>query len=265
MPANNQNLTRSQVTIQAEHVDKIYRLGQLSSLGQTARKLIGRSAPHQGRGFAALDDVNFEVRRGDSFGIVGRNGSGKSTLLHMICGITLPTRGAIVVRGRLMPLLAIGTSFHPELTGRENISLFGTVLGLSRDVIEARTDDIAAFAELERHLDTPNKRYSDGMQARLSFAIAMLFPADIYVFDEVLAVVDGEFRDRCLTEIERLRDRNNTVIFVSHDLNQVERLCNRILWLDRGHVHAVGDSGPILAEYGKQHARDPVVAAASSG
>jgi lipopolysaccharide transport system ATP-binding protein len=201
--------------------------------------------------FAALDDISFEVSAGESFGIVGRNGSGKSTLLHMICGITLPTTGTIRVRGRLLPLLAIGTSFHPELTGRENIVLFGTVLGISRDEIEARTDDIAAFAEIEQHLDTPNKRYSDGMQARLSFAIAMLFPADIYVFDEVLAVVDGEFRDRCLTEIERLRDRGKTVLFISHDLSQVERLCDRVLWLDNGGMRALGPSEQILADYVK--------------
>src|SRR5205807_770069 len=141
------------------------------------------------------------------------------------------TSGFIVVRGRLLPLLAIGTSFHPELTGRENVVLFGAVLGISRDVVEGRMDDVAAFAELEQHLDTPLKRYSDGMKARLSFAIAMLFPADVYVFDEVLAVVDGEFRARCLDEIERLRERGNTVLFVSHDLDQVERLCTRILWL----------------------------------
>jgi ABC-type polysaccharide/polyol phosphate transport system ATPase subunit len=239
--------------IRAEHVHKSYQLGELSSLGHTVRKLTGRSRAGQTASFAALDDVSFDVRSGQAIGIVGRNGSGKSTLLHMICGITLPTAGVIVVRGRLMPLLAIGTSFHPELTGRENIVLFGTVLGLSREVIDKRTDDIAAFAELETHLDTPNKRYSDGMQARLSFAIAMLFPADIYVFDEVLAVVDGEFRDRCLTEIERLRDRRKTVVFVSHDLNQVERLCNQILWLDRGRVRAVGEPAPILAEYGRHY------------
>jgi lipopolysaccharide transport system ATP-binding protein len=258
------NGTRQAEMITAEHVYKAYQLGELSSLGQTVRKLTGRSLAGRKAGFAALDDVSFEVRSGDALGILGRNGSGKSTLLHMICGITLPTSGVVVVRGRLMPLLAIGTSFHPELTGRENIALFGTVLGLSRKVIEERTDDIAAFAEVERHLDTPNKRYSDGMQARLSFAIAMLFPADIYVFDEVLAVVDGEFRDRCLTEIERLRDRKKTVLFVSHDLNQVERLCNRILWLDQGRVHALGDSGPVLAEYGRRHGWGAVAAAAAT-
>jgi len=248
--------------IVAEQVSKNYRLGELSSLGQTVRRLAGRFRPEQRDAFGALHEVSFDVQAGDAFGIVGRNGSGKSTLLHMVCGITLPTSGAIVVRGRLLPLLAIGTSFHPELTGRENIVLFGTVLGLERRVIEERTDDIAAFAEIEQHIDTPNKRYSDGMQARLSFAIAMLFPADIYVFDEVLAVVDGEFRDRCLNEIEALRERGKTVLFVSHDLNQVRRLCNRVLWLQGGRVQSVGPAGEVLDAYerAQHHVAEPSAA-----
>jgi lipopolysaccharide transport system ATP-binding protein len=250
------------VMIRAERVHKSYQLGELSSLGLTLRRLTGRLGARHTTAFGALDDVSFEVRGGEVLGIVGRNGSGKSTLMHMICGITLPTRGVIVVRGQLLPLLAIGTSFHPELTGRENVVLFGTVLGLSREVIDARTDDIAEFAGLEQHLDTPNKRYSDGMQARLSFAIAMLFPADIYVFDEVLAVVDGEFRDRCLTEIERLRDRGKTVLFISHDLSQVGRLSDRVLWLESGRVRAIGDSATILAEYAGQQVHPDADAAA---
>jgi len=247
--------------IRAEHVHKSYQLGELSSLRITLRSLTRRLGARHRNAFGALDDVSFEVRGGEVLGIVGRNGSGKSTLMHMICGITLPTSGTIVVRGRLLPLLAIGTSFHGELTGRENIVLFGTVLGLSRKVIDARTDDIAEFAGLAQHLDTPNKRYSDGMQARLSFAIAMLFPADIYVFDEVLAVVDGEFRDRCLTEIERLRDRGKTVLFISHDLGQVERLSDRVLWLESGRVRAIGDGAAILAEYARQQVHSDAGAA----
>jgi homopolymeric O-antigen transport system ATP-binding protein len=240
----------AQIRIRAEGVHKNYQLGELSSLGLTMRRLIGRSRVNSGNKFAALNDVSFDVAAGQALGIVGRNGSGKSTLLHMICGITLPTRGSIVVRGRLLPLLAIGTSFHLELTGRENVVLFGAILGISRDVGEERMDRIAEFAELEQHLDTPLKRYSDGMMARLSFAIAMLFPADIYVFDEVLAVVDGEFRHRCLGEIERLRDDGKTVLFVSHDLDQVERLCTEILWLDRGTLRAIGETREILPAYG---------------
>src|SRR5690348_7732304 len=133
--------------VSADSVSKNYRLGELSSLGQTVRRLTRRLQPSQRDAFAALHDVSFDVRAGECFGVVGHNGSGKSTLLHMVCGITLPTSGSILVRGRLLPLLAIGTSFHPELTGRENVVLFGTVLGLARDVIEARMDEIAAFAE----------------------------------------------------------------------------------------------------------------------
>ena len=233
----------------AENVQKKYDLGELSSLGMTLRRVSGLLRVSHRPAFAALDDVSFEIRSSDGFALVGRNGSGKSTLLHMICGITLPTQGLITVRGRLLPLLAIGASFHPELTGRENVVLFGSVLGLSRDTAAARMDDITAFAELEHHMDTPIKRYSDGMQARLSFAIAMLFPADIYVFDEVLAVVDGEFRERCLCEIENLRARGSTVIFVSHDLDQVARVCNRALWLQSGQVRAVGSADDILPAY----------------
>ena len=246
----------------AEAVSKNYQLGELSSLGQTLRRVAGRFRPEQRDAFGALHEVSFDIQAGDAFGIVGRNGSGKSTLLHMICGITLPTSGAIVVRGRLLPLLAIGTSFHPELTGRENIILFGTVLGLDRRVIEQRTDDIAAFAEIEQHIDTPNKRYSDGMQARLSFAIAMLFPADIYVFDEVLAVVDGEFRERCLNEIDALRARGKTVLFVSHDLNQVRRLCNRVLWLQGGTLRSVGPADEVLDAYERAQLHLPEPSAA---
>jgi ABC-type polysaccharide/polyol phosphate transport system ATPase subunit len=236
----------------AEDVQKQYNLGELSSLKLTLRRVARLLRVSDRAAFAALDGVSFEINSGDGFALVGRNGSGKSTLLHMICGITLPTRGQIVVRGRLLPLLAVGASFHPELTGRENVVLFATVLGLTRETAIARMDDIAAFAELEHHMDTPIKRYSDGMQSRLSFAIAMLFPADIYVFDEVLAVVDGEFRERCLCEIENLRQRGKTVIFVSHDLNQVERLCNRALWLDRGRRKAFGDAEDVLPAYARE-------------
>jgi len=241
------------IAIEADHVNKKYQLGELSSLGLTLRRLMTAMRVDPTTRFTALDDVTFSLRHGQALGIVGQNGSGKSTLLQMICSITLPTSGTIVVRGRLMPLLSVGTSFHPELTGRENIMLFGTMLGLSRKVIDSSTPAIAAFAELEAHLDTPNKRYSDGMQARLSFAIAMLFPADIYLFDEVLAVVDGEFRDRCLTEIQHLRDRGKTVLFVSHDLDQVRRLCTQALWLAEGRVRAFGEAQGIVAEYAREH------------
>jgi ABC-type polysaccharide/polyol phosphate transport system ATPase subunit len=201
--------------------------------------------------FEALRGVSFETYSGECFGIVGTNGSGKSTVLQVLAGITLPTSGSMVVRGTVLPLLAVGAGFHIELTGRENSFLYGTILGLERSVIESKLEDIAAFAELERHFDTPLKRYSSGMQSRLCFAIAMLFPANIYCFDEVLAVVDGEFKDRCLREVRTLAAAGATVFFISHDLDQVAALCDRVMWLENGELVEVGDTDSVVERYGR--------------
>jgi ABC-type polysaccharide/polyol phosphate transport system ATPase subunit len=157
------------------------------------------------------------------------------------------------VAGRVLPLLSVGTGFHPELTGRENVTLFASSLGVPRGAIASRMDDVAEFAELERHMDTPVKRFSSGMVARLSFAIAMQFPADIYVFDEVLAVVDGEFQHRCLTEIKNMSAHGRTVIFVSHSLDQVADVCDRVLWLESGQVRDMGRTDEVLGAYVKAH------------
>jgi homopolymeric O-antigen transport system ATP-binding protein len=236
----------------AEDLSKHYRLGELHNLRKTVNRLLMR--PQQGNaGLEALSEVNFTVSRGDSFGIVGTNGSGKSTLLQILAGTTLPTGGMLEVTGRVLPLLAVGTGFHLELTGRENVSLFGSSLGIPRAAIEGRMDRVAEFAELERHMDTPVKRFSSGMLARLSFAIAVLFPADIYVFDEVLAVVDGEFQARCIAEIKELHRQGRTVIFVSHSLDQVAAVCERTLWLDRGGIAGLGATGEVLDAYGAAH------------
>ena len=189
----------------ARDVAKTDRLGEYLRLEGTVRALLRRR--REPERFEALRGVSFETQPGECFGIVGTNGSGKSTVLQVLSGITLPTRGEMMVRGSVLPLLAVAPGFHLELTGRENSFLFGTILGLDRALINSRLDDIARFAELERHFDTPIKRYSTGMQSRLCFAIAMLFPAAIYCFDEVLAVVDGEFKERCLQEIPHARRR----------------------------------------------------------
>ncbi len=180
---------REENAIEVRSVTKNYRLGELQSLAASLTRRGTRPAP-----FQALKDVSFEVRRGECFGILGGNGSGKSTVLQIISGITVPTSGEALVRGSVLPFLQVGAGFHPELTGRENIVLYGTVMGIDREVIMNSIGQVAAFAEIESHIDTPNKRYSDGMQARLSFAIAIIFPAHIYLFDEVLAMVDDEFR-----------------------------------------------------------------------
>ncbi len=234
--------------VEARGLHKRYQLGEHRSLRLTVDRLLrrGSTPPPQ---LEALNEVSFSVRPGECFGVVGGNGSGKSTLLQILGGIVVPTQGSMSVRGRVLPLLAVGTGFNPELTGRENVDLFGTILGIPASTIRGRMHDIAAFAELERHMDTPNKRYSDGMQARLSFAIAMLFPADVYVFDEVLAVVDQEFQERCLTRIRGLADAGRTVIFVSHNLEQVRYLCDRVMWMREGRVERVGPPESVLEAY----------------
>jgi lipopolysaccharide transport system ATP-binding protein len=242
--------------IVAEGLSKSYRLGELQSLQQTVHHLIRRKA-RPGSKIDALSNLDFTVGRGESFGVVGTNGSGKSTVLQILAGTIVPTGGRMTVHGRVLPLLAVGTGFHPELTGRENVTLFATTLGVPREAISDRIDAVGAFAELEHHMDTPVKRFSSGMLCRLSFAIAMQFPADIYVFDEVLAVVDGEFQARCLAEISRLHTAGSTILFVSHDLDQVAEVCETVMWLERGRLEQMGPTGDVLTAYNSAHA--PVI------
>jgi lipopolysaccharide transport system ATP-binding protein len=248
MPANSNEAP----AVVAEGLRKDYQLGAHQSLGRTIRRLIGRSTP--ATPFRALDRVDFTCHVGEALGVVGMNGSGKSTLLQILAGTTLPTAGEMRLRGRVIPLLAVGQGFHPELTGTENVMLFASSLQIPRRTIEERMDAVTAFAELEDHMETPVKRYSSGMISRLSFAIAMQFPADIYVFDEVLAVVDSEFQARCLAAIKELRDGGSTVFFVSHNLDQVREVCDRVLWLERGRVQDIGPTPDVLTGYARAHA-----------
>lgn len=236
------------VAVSAAGLGKHYRLGQLRSLKQTTSGLFRRSKGAR-PGLEALAGVDFSVARGEAVGIVGTNGSGKSTVLQILAGTTLPTTGVMRVYGRVLPLLAVGLGFHPDLTGRDNVTLFASSLGIGRRTIAARMDAVTAFAELERHMDTPIKRFSSGMTARLSFAVAVQFPADIYIFDEVLAVVDGEFRDRCLQEIKSLHTQGRTVFFVSHSLEQVADVCERVMWFDQGTVKEIGPADVLLPAY----------------
>jgi ABC-type polysaccharide/polyol phosphate transport system ATPase subunit len=237
------------VAVSATDLRKRYQLGELHSLRQTARKVLRRQRTGGDRSFDALAGVSFTVAPGASIGLVGTNGSGKSTLLQILAGTTLPTGGRMFVRGRVLPVLAVGQGFHPELTGFENVTLYATSLGIPRDVITRRMEAVSAFAELEQHMSTPVKRFSSGMISRLSFAIAVQFPADIYIFDEVLAVVDGEFRDRCLREIKGLHVQGRTVFFVSHSLEQVRDVCESVMWLERGRVRQVGRVDELLPAY----------------
>jgi lipopolysaccharide transport system ATP-binding protein len=238
---------RDRPIIEAHNLTKVYRLGEHQSLRGTLTALTGGRRERQT--LRALNDVSFSIARGECFGIVGANGSGKSTLLQVISQITPPTAGQATVRGRVLPLLAVGTGFHPELTGRENVVLFGTVLGFPRRAILERMDEIVDFAEIGPHIDTPLKRYSSGMQARLSFAVAMMFPAAISIFDEVLALTDDEFTARCLRSIESVISDRRTVIFVSHNAGLVRRLCTRVMWLQRGEVRLLGTTDEVMDAY----------------
>lgn len=199
--------------------------------------------------FWALRDLGFEIQPGEVFGVVGRNGAGKSTLLKILSRITAPTRGRITVRGRIASLLEVGTGFHPELTGRENIYLNATILGMSRREIDRKLDAIVAFSGVETFLDTPVKRYSSGMYVRLAFAVAAHVDADILLIDEVLAVGDAEFQKRCLGMMGDVARGGRTVIFVSHNLTALRNLCTTGLLLDKGRIGAMGSIGEVLKQY----------------
>ncbi len=212
------------------------------SLTQKFRRLVGRSGPEaDAEEFWALRDVSFEVNRGDVVGIIGRNGAGKSTLLKILSRITEPTAGTVRLRGRIASLLEVGTGFHPELSGRENIYLNGAILGMSRAEIARKFDEIVAFAEVERFLDTQVKHYSSGMYVRLAFAVAAHLEPEILIVDEVLAVGDIAFQKKCLGKMQNVaRDEGRTVLFVSHNLGALQALCQRAIRLDGGRLVGEG-------------------------
>jgi lipopolysaccharide transport system ATP-binding protein len=199
--------------------------------------------------FWALDGVSFDVRRGEVVGVIGRNGAGKSTLLKILSRITEPTTGFADIYGRVGSLLEVGTGFHPELTGRENIFLNGAILGMHRAEIAARFDEIVAFSEIGRFIDTPVKHYSSGMYLRLAFAVAAHLEPEILVVDEVLAVGDASFQKKCIDKMGEVARGGRTVIFVSHNLSAVLRLCSKAIWLDGGHVTAIGTAASIVERY----------------
>jgi lipopolysaccharide transport system ATP-binding protein len=197
----------------------------------------------------ALSDVSFDVRPGEVVGIIGRNGAGKSTLLKVLSRITEPTSGRVVMKGRVASLLEVGTGFHPELSGRENVYLSGAILGMRRAEIRRKFDEIVAFSEVERFLDTPVKRYSSGMQVRLGFAVAAHLEPEILIVDEVLAVGDAAFQRRCLAKMEDVTHEGRTVLFVSHNIASVESLCTRAVLLQSGHVVADGGVREVVDQY----------------
>jgi lipopolysaccharide transport system ATP-binding protein len=200
--------------------------------------------------FWALRDVSFEVKHGEVLGIIGRNGAGKSTLLKILSRITEPTNGRVVLRGRVASLLEVGTGFHPELTGRENVFLNGAILGMQRAEIARKFDEIVAFAEMAQFIDTPVKRYSSGMYVRLAFAVAAHLEPEILIVDEVLAVGDSEFQKKCLGKIDEVsRREGRTVIFVSHNMSAVNSLCSKALYLDQGKMQEIGETNSVVSKY----------------
>jgi lipopolysaccharide transport system ATP-binding protein len=199
--------------------------------------------------FLALDDVSFEVRKGETFGIIGKNGAGKSTLLKILCRVTAPTSGRARIRGRIASLLEVGTGFHPELTGRENVFLNGAILGMTRAEIRRNFDDIVDFSQLSRFIDTPVKRYSSGMYVRLAFAVAAHLDAEVMIVDEVLAVGDYEFQKKCMEKLRSVTAQGRTVLLVSHNMTVVQALCSRAILLRQGRLTDFGETAEVLQAY----------------
>jgi lipopolysaccharide transport system ATP-binding protein len=235
-PAGDLNLTESM----RKSVRNVYR---------KVRSLVSPTDIAPENSFWAVKDVSFEVQRGEAVGIVGRNGAGKSTLFKLLSRITEPTKGRIEIRGRLGSLLEVGTGFHAELTGRENIYMNGSILGMSRREINAKFDKIVEYSEVGKFLDTPVKRYSSGMYVRLAFAVIAHLEPEILIIDEVLAVGDALFQKRCIDRMIELTQSGKTILFVSHNMQQIPKLCQRAVMLDRGHLIAVGPAADITQHY----------------
>src|SRR5438128_2835805 len=242
--------------IQAEKLSKRYRIGEqeryhalrdvLTHAFRSPLSFLRRSRHET---FWALQEVSFHVCEGEVLGLIGRNGAGKTTLLKILSRITRPTEGWAEIRGRVGSLLEVGTGFHPELTGRENAFLSGAILGMTRAEITRKFDEIVAFAELEKFIDTPVKHYSSGMYVRLAFAVAAHLEPEILLVDEVLAVGDINFQKKCLGKMGDVARAGRTVVLVSHQLNQTRRLCHRAMWIDDGQVVEAGNPGDVISHY----------------
>jgi lipopolysaccharide transport system ATP-binding protein len=258
----------SAIAIRTEGLSKTYALGQFQALSlksaltdavttrlRSARPAVTNgsaadSLPAPSETFIhALRDVSMEVGRGEVLGIIGRNGAGKSTLLRILTRITAPTAGWAEIHGRVGSLIGVGTGFHPDLTGRENVFLNGAILGMKRAEINRRFDEIVSFAEIDRFLDTPVKRYSSGMYMRLAFAVAAHMEPDILLVDEVLAVGDAAFQRKCLGKMEGIARESRAILFVSHNMAAVQSLCHRVIWLEEGRIVAAGNPREVVREY----------------
>ncbi len=247
------------LAIQVQGLFKKYLLGEhlsyhtfrdvLDTWGRSLFRKKNTFSEKDSRVLSALCDLSFEIKEGEVVGVIGKNGAGKSTLLKILSRITPPTQGRVLLRGKVAPLLEVGTGFHGELTGRENIFMNGAILGMSRAEILKKMDEIIAFAEVEKFLDTPVKRYSSGMYLRLAFAVAAHLEPDILLVDEVLAVGDAAFQKKCLGKIGSAAGQGRTILFVSHNMVALERLCHRVLWIAQGKLVEDGEPSSVIAHY----------------
>jgi lipopolysaccharide transport system ATP-binding protein len=239
------------IDLKFDHVSKRYLIRSEASEDGARHSLMKRlrSGWRPSTEFWAVRNASFEVERGEAVGIIGHNGAGKSTILKLLTNITTPSEGQITINGRVAALIEIGSGFHPELTGRENVYLSGSLLGMRRSEIRRKLDSIIDFAEVREFIDTPVKRYSSGMYVRLGFSIAAHLEPDILLLDEVLAVGDAAFQAKCLDRVRELREAGTTIIFISHDLNAVERLCDRVLLLQRGEIIANSVPLEVIEQY----------------
>lgn len=269
----------SDIVIKAENISKQYRLGQIGTgtlshdLNRWWYKVRGKEDPYIRIGETndrtkkgnsdyvwALQNVNFEIKRGEVWGVIGKNGAGKSTLLKILSKVTAPTTGTIKYKGHLASLLEVGTGFHGELTGRENVYLNGAILGMRRNEISSKMDEIVEFAGVEKYIDTPVKRYSSGMYVRLAFAVAAHLDTDILILDEVLAVGDASFQRKCLGKMnDAATQQGKTVLFVSHNLSQVQGLCKKGMLLENGHLIYTGDISSTISKYTFSGKKDTVI------
>jgi lipopolysaccharide transport system ATP-binding protein len=252
----------SQVAIRGVGLGKRYTIGEraryvalrdiLANVIKAPTRLFGSNrgnGNNQREQIWALRDVSFEIQEGEVVGLIGRNGAGKTTLLKILSRVTRPTTGYAEVHGRMGTLLEVGTGFHPELTGRENVFLSGAILGMSKREMDRKFDEMVAFAEVEKFIDTPLKHYSTGMQMRLAFAVAAHLEPEILLVDEVLAVGDAAFQKKCLGKMGEVARGGRTIVFVSHQMNQIRRLCERVLWIDAGQLRNDGPTAEVTASY----------------
>jgi len=245
------------ISISVRNLTKNYRI--FSHPGDRIKQAMTFGLRKYHKEFTAVKDVSFDIKKGETVGIIGRNGSGKSTLLQLICGILKPTSGTVQVNGRVSALLELGAGFNPEFTGRENVYFQGALMGLTKEDMDVRFVDIAAFADIGQFIDQPVRTYSSGMFVRLAFAVAIHLDPDILVVDEALAVGDMDFQAKCMTSFRRFHERGMTIIFVSHDLNAIKALCRQVIYLEQGEVKRLGEAVDVAEEYWRDIRAEQVV------